>query len=72
MRKLTLVIIFLLLFMMACAHKPSTNPNNENDYLKALCHRVADYGWESAVDGVSNYEMHEKLGIMLRSLNDER
>lgn len=69
--KLSIIAIYLSL-SLSCAQKPIASPVEVNDYLNAMCHRVADYGWESAVDGVSNYEMHKKLSTMLKSLNDER
>lgn len=68
--KLSIIVICLSL-CISCASKQIAQPKEVNDYLNQMCHIAADYGWESAVDGVSNYEMHEKMNTMLKSLEDE-
>lgn len=73
MKKLFLIsmTVVCLGLSTSCAHKPVASPSEVNDYLNQMCHIAADYGWESAVDGISNYEMHEKMSTMLKSLDDE-
>lgn len=63
---IALLLLATLIFLCAsCSHKPISSPKEVNDYLNKVCHMSAEYGWESAVDGVSIYEMHEKLEAML-------
>lgn len=61
-----LIVVCILFTLTACAHTP-TGTEKIDTYLDDMCYVAADYGYEAALEGKSELEMHRDLREALRS-----